>query len=162
MVIKSAASSWLQIYVPWGDTGTRARSGVTSAYPITILLTVAHGERHQLHRRAGRPGRGGHRNRRDSPSSPTATTLPQVGQVDRHRPLRRPCSDGVARRCLSSVSCRTTSRPARIFMGDSGSMLVGLMLAAATPSTATTSELGSRQASGSGFKGSLPLATCRS
>lgn len=137
------------IYLPWGDSGT-VSLGRDLAIPATILLTVL--TINAVNFIDGLDGlaagvtaiaagaffvfsyhlaRGGYL---DVAAVPTVLTAALAGT------------------CIGFLPHNFS--PARIFMGDSGSMMVGLMLAAAA-TTATTST--DPQAFGSAF-GSLPLA----
>ena len=116
----------LVLYVPFGGVGTLLFARNDSV-GLTVVLVPAHDQRDQLHRR---PGRAGRRRRPRSPpwpSSPTPTTWPGEGYGDvAFAPSL--LTAVLAGACLGFLPHNFS--PARIFMGDSGSMLIGLTLAA--------------------------------
>ena len=139
----------LQIYVPWGDTGT-VLLGRDVGVPVTILLTVL--TVNAINFIDGLDGLAA------GVTVIGATAffaysyhLASVGNID-IAAAPTVLTALLAGACLGFLPHNFA--PARIFMGDSGSMLVGLMLAAA----AATAPSGlDPQASGR-VLGSLPLA----
>ena len=113
----------------------RSSSAPTSRIPVTILFTAADHQRDELHRRPGRAGRRRHRHR----GGRVLRLLlpPGPGRLHRHRVAGRPCWP---RRWPAPASGFLPHNffPARIFMGDSGSMVLGLMLSAAATTATTT------------------------
>ena len=89
------------------------------------------GQRRQPRRRAGRAGGRDRRHRRDSHFSSTHTSWCTPGRSGPTAPVRSSRSSWPA---CASGSCPTTSIPARIFMGDAGALLLGLLMAASTMS----------------------------
>ena len=88
-----------------------------------------HGQRRQPHRRPRRAGRRHRRHRRRAPSSSTATGSPTPGVLgaDNIGPLLAVIVLGI---CLGFLP--HNFHPARIFMGDGGALLLGLLMAAST------------------------------
>jgi UDP-GlcNAc:undecaprenyl-phosphate GlcNAc-1-phosphate transferase len=139
----------VDIYLPWGDSGT-VSLGRDLAIPVTILLTVL--TINAVNFIDGLDGLA---------AGVTAIAagaffvfsyhLARVGYLD-VAAVPTLLTAALAGTCIGFLPHNFS--PARIFMGDSGSMLVGLMLSAAA-TTATTST--DPQAFGSAF-GSLPLA----
>lgn len=139
----------VDIYLPWGDSGT-VSLGSDLAIPVTILLTVL--TINAVNFIDGLDGLA---------AGVTAIAagaffvfsyhLARVGYLQ-VAAVPTLLTAALAGTCIGFLPHNFS--PARIFMGDSGSMLVGLMLAAAA-TTATTST--DPQAFGTAF-GSLPLA----
>jgi UDP-GlcNAc:undecaprenyl-phosphate GlcNAc-1-phosphate transferase len=137
------------IYLPWGDSGT-VSLGRDLAIPVTILLTIL--TINAVNFIDGLDGLA---------AGVTAIAagaffvfsyhLARVGYLE-VAAVPTLLTAALAGTCIGFLPHNFS--PARIFMGDSGSMLVGLMLSAAA-TTATTST--DPQAFGSAF-GSLPLA----
>ena len=96
---------------------------------VTVLWVVGHGERRQPDRRARRPRRGHRRHRR-------RRVLPLRPAAQRRRAARRRPTSGRWSRSSCSGMCvgflPHNFHPARIFMGDGGALLLGLLMAAST------------------------------
>jgi UDP-GlcNAc:undecaprenyl-phosphate GlcNAc-1-phosphate transferase len=139
----------LQVYVPFGDIGT-VSLGRDLGVPITIFLTVL--TVNAINFIDGLDGLA---------AGVTAIGagaffvhsyhLASIGNTD-VAAAPTVLTALLAGACLGFLPHNFA--PARIFMGDSGSMLVGLMLAAA----ATTASSGIDPQAASGLMGSLPLA----
>jgi len=139
----------VDIYLPWGDSGT-VSLGRDLAIPVTILLTVL--TINAVNFIDGLDGLA---------AGVTAIAagaffvfsyhLARAGYLD-VAAVPTLLTAALAGTCIGFLPHNFS--PARIFMGDSGSMLVGLMLSAAA-TTATTGT--DPQAFGNAF-GSLPLA----
>jgi UDP-GlcNAc:undecaprenyl-phosphate GlcNAc-1-phosphate transferase len=138
-----------EIYVPWGDSGT-VSLGRDLAIPVTILLTVL--TINAINFIDGLDGLA---------AGVTAISaagffvfsyhLASQNILDVYAPPTL-LTAALAGTCLGFLPHNFF--PARVFMGDSGSMLVGLMLSAAA-ATATTS---ADPQAFNGAAGSLPLA----
>ena len=96
------------------------------------LLTGVHRGRHrqrgELRRRPRRPGRRGGRASARSRSSSSATSSPTSTTCRSRRPGA--LLSAALGRVPVPASCPHNFHPARLFMGDSGSMLIGLVLSA--------------------------------
>jgi UDP-GlcNAc:undecaprenyl-phosphate GlcNAc-1-phosphate transferase len=137
------------IYLPWGDSGT-VSLGRDLAIPVTVLLTVL--TVNAVNFIDGLDGLA---------AGVTAIAAGAFFVFSYHLAQNNYLEVAAVPTLLTAALAGTcigflphNFSPARIFMGDSGSMLIGLMLAAAA-TTATTST--DPQAFGSAF-GSLPLA----
>ena len=96
---------------------------------VTVLWLIVHGQRHQPHRRARRPGRRhrGHRLGQRSSCTASASTSSACWPTPNIGPLLAIVVLGL---CLGFLP--HNFNPARIFMGDSGALLLGLLMAAST------------------------------
>ena len=111
-----------EVYVPWGDSGTISLSR-DIAIPVTILLTVF--TINAMNFIDGLDGLAAGVTAIGGAALLPVQLPPRAGGASRHRVGARPCcrprSSGT---CLGFLPHNFV--PARIFMGDSGSMLVGL------------------------------------
>ena len=108
------------------------RAGVAVARPVRAAHRAVggrHGDRDQLHRRARRPGRRHRRASRRRRSSCTASACTRVDAIgpDNAGPL---IAAAVLGACLGFLPYNF--HPAKIFMGDAGALLLGLLMAAVT------------------------------
>ena len=141
-----------EVYVPWGDSGTISLSR-DIAIPVTILLTVLTINAMNFidgldGLAAGVTAIGG------AAFFLFSYHLAQVGRLD-IASVPTLLSAALVGACLGFLPHNFV--PARIFMGDSGSMLVGLLLSAAATTATTTTDPQTLNDAGTYLPIALPL-----